>query len=257
MSDFEFRNGDGTSYLVCVPFEDAGFVSAFSTKQGAADGEELDVTASRLLGALGLKDAPLATCRQVHSAVVRAVRSEADVLDRKTECDGLTAKRPGLLLGIKTADCVPVLIADPTTGAVGAVHAGWRGTASRIVERGFATMAALWKSDRTDCIAAIGPAVCAECYEVGPEVLARFRNEFPYAERVISNPHGDKANLDLKMACAIQLELCGFDPEQIFVSEACTICQNDIFPSFRREGTRAGRILSVVGKDATDAEGSA
>ena len=84
--------------------------------------------------------APLATCRQVHSSIVRAVRADADVRDDETECDAVTAERPGLLLGIKTADCVPVLIADRRTGAAAAVHAGWRGTASRIVERSFASM---------------------------------------------------------------------------------------------------------------------
>lgn len=248
MSDFEYRTSDGTTYLTCVPFEVEGFVAAFSTREGAAPGEPFDDTASRLLAALGTPKAPLATCKQVHSATVRAVRSDADIRDAKTECDGLTAKRPGLLLGIKTADCVPVLIADLETGAVAAVHAGWRGVVARIVERGFASMAGLWKSDRGDCIAAIGPSVCAKCYEVGPEVLARFQTEFPYAQRVISNPHGDKGNVDLKAACAIQLELCGFDAEQIFVSDECTICRNDRFPSFRREGASAGRMLSVVGK---------
>jgi YfiH family protein len=160
----------------------------------------------------------------------------------------VTAKRPGLLVGVKTADCVPVLIADLKTGAVAAVHSGWRGTASRIVERAFASMVALWKTDRADCIAAVGPAVCASCYEVGPEVLARFRDEFPYANRLVSNVHGEKGHVDLKAACAVQLEMCGLAPEQVFVSDACTICRNDLFQSFRKEGARAGRILSVVGQ---------
>ncbi len=247
MSDFEYRTTDGTTYLACLPFEDEGFVAAFGTRAGAAEGERFETTSERLLKALGMPEAPLATCRQVHSSVVRAVRSDADVRDAATECDAVTAKRPGLLLGIKTADCVPVLIADVRTGAVAGVHAGWRGAASRIVERAFASMMALWKTDRSDCIAAIGPAVCADCYEVGPEVLARFR-EFPYAERLVSNPHDDKAHVDLKTACAVQLELCGVEPDQIYVSDACTMCRNDVFPSYRKEGARAGRILSVVGK---------
>lgn len=248
MSDFEYRTADGTTYLACVPFEDEGFVAAFSTREGAVEGEPFEATATRLLRAIGAPDAHLATCRQVHSAKVRAVRSDGDIRDVKTECDAVTTNKQGVLLGIKTADCVPVLIADPSTGAVAGIHAGWRGAASRIVERGFASMMALWKSDRADCLAAIGPSVCASCYEVGPEVLARFRSEFPYASRIISNPHDDKAHLDLKTACAVQLELCGFELEQIFVSDACTICENQRFPSFRKEGARAGRMLSVVGR---------
>ena len=72
--------------------------------------------------------------------------------------------------------------------------------------------------------------------------------ELPYAERLVSNPHDDKAHVDLKTACAVQLELCGVEPDQIYVSDACTMCRNDVFPSYRKEGARAGRILSVVGK---------
>jgi YfiH family protein len=248
VSDFEFRSTDGTTYLACLPFEAEGFVAAFGTRKGAAEGERFEATAERLLEALGLPDAPLATCRQVHSSIVRAVRADSDVCDDKTECDAVTTERPGVLLGIKTADCVPVLVADRRTGAVAAVHAGWRGAASRIVERAFASMMALWATQRDDAVAAIGPSVCAACYEVGPEVLARFRDEFPYAKRLISNTHGEKGHLDLKTACAIQLELCGLSPEQVFVSDACTICSNDLFPSFRKEGLKAGRMLSVVGK---------
>ncbi len=249
MSDFEYRSTDGTTYLACSPFEEEGFVAAFGTREGAAEGEPFEATAKRLLRALGMPDAPLATCRQVHSAVVRAVRSDADLGDTTTECDAVTMQRPGALLGIKTADCVPVLVADRRTGAVAGIHAGWRGAASRIVERGFASMVALWKTQRDDCIAAVGPSICAECYEVGSEVTARFRTEFPYADaRLISNVHGDKAHVDLKTACAVQLELCGLAPENIFITDSCTMCENDLFPSYRVEGARAGRLLSVVGK---------
>jgi YfiH family protein len=249
VSDFEFRSSDGTTYLTCLPFEEEGFTAAFSTREGAADLEPVETTAERLLAALGRSGARLATCRQVHSAKVRIVRTAADVRDRATECDALTALDPGLLLGIKTADCVPVLIADRRTGAVAGVHAGWRGASARIVERAFAAMMVAWKTTREDCIAAVGPAICAGCYEVGTEVLDRFRTEFPYATRIISNLHDDKGHLDLKDTCATQLELCGLAPENIFVTDACTMCSNELFPSYRKEGARAGRILSVVGRD--------
>lgn len=247
MTEFEYRTTDGTTWLACPPFEREGFVAAFSTREGAAELERVEETAERLLTAIGHPKAPLATCRQVHSTKVRIVRNAADVRDQKTECDAVTAQQPGLLLGIKTADCVPVLIADRKTGAVAGIHAGWRGVVGRIVERGFAAMMVSWKTRREDCIAAVGPAVCGACYEVGPEVLERFRSEFPYAATLISNPHGDKGHVDLKLACATQLQMCGLEPEQIFVTDACTMCRNDLFPSFRKEGARAGRILSVVG----------
>lgn len=245
---FELRSTDGITYVACLPFEAEGFTAAFSTRAGAAEGERFEATAERLLSAIGMPDAGLATCRQVHSAVVRAVTTEADARDRTAECDALTARAPGLLLGVKTADCVPVLIADRRTSAVAAVHAGWRGTAGRIVERAFAAMMATWSVRRADCIAAIGPAICGSCYEVGADVLGRFKAEFPYAKRFVSNEAGGKGHVDLKAACAIQLELCGFDPEQIYVADYCTMCGNDLFFSYRKEGVRAGRILSVVGQ---------
>jgi YfiH family protein len=247
VSDFEYRTSDGTTYLTCLPFEAEGFTAAFSTRDAGAAPEPVEATAARLLEAVGHKGARLATCKQVHSSIVRLVKTDDDVRDRSTECDALTAREPGLFLGIKTADCVPILVADRRTGAVAGIHAGWRGASTRIVERAFAAMMAAWTSRRSDCFAAIGPAVCSGCYEVGAEVLDRFRSEFPYASRLISNPHGDKAHLDLKTACVVQLELCGFKPDQIFVSDACTICENDRYPSYRKEGARAGRILSIVG----------
>jgi YfiH family protein len=243
---FQMRSADGTTYLACLPLEEAGFTAAFSTRAGAAPGEPTGQTARRLLEAIGRPGTPIATCKQVHSTTVRTIEGEAP--GPETECDALTARQPGLLLGVKTADCVPVLIADRRTGAVAAVHAGWRGTAGRIVERTFAAMIASWATRRSDCLAAIGPAVCGRCYEVGPEVLERFRGEFPYAKRFVSDGEGGKGFVDLKAANAIQLEMCGLTPEQVFATDLCTICQNDSFPSYRREGERAGRILSVVGQ---------
>jgi YfiH family protein len=247
VTHFELRTTDGITYAACLPFEAEGFLAAFSTRDKTEPGEPVETTAKRFLEAIGRSDARLATCKQVHSADVRVVRTDADASDRSTACDALTARAPDVLLGIKTADCVPVLIADTRTSAVTAIHAGWRGTVGRIVERAFATMAGAWATRRADCIAAIGPAVCGACYEVGPEVLERFKKEFPYAKRFVSNEHDDKGHVDLKTACAIQLELCGFAPDQIFVSDLCTICRNDLFFSYRKEGTRAGRIISVVG----------
>jgi YfiH family protein len=243
---FELRESDGITYAVCLPFEAEGFTAAFSTRAKSEAGEPFDATAARFLDAIGRPDATLATCKQVHGAAVKRVNTESEARETSTACDALTSRTDGILLGVKTADCVPVLVADTRTSAVAAIHAGWRGTTQRIVERAFATMAATWSTRRTDCIAAIGPAVCGACYEVGPEVLARFKEEFPYAKRFLVE-EGEKGRVDLKTACAIQLELCGFAPDQIFVSDLCTICRNDLFFSYRKEGAKAGRILSVVG----------
>lgn len=248
---FELREGDGTSWLACLPFEDQGFVAAFGTRVGTVPGEPAEDTAARLVTALGLGDARLVMAKQVHSAVVRVLGTDRDLAEiGRTECDAMTTARRGTLLGIKTADCVPVLIADTRTRAIAAAHAGWRGAAARIVERAFATMVAKHGASRADCIAVVGPAISAAAYEVGSEVLERFQTEFPYASRIISNVHDDKGHIDLKEACAIQLEMCGLDREQIFVSDACTMLEPDRWFSYRREGTAAGRIISIVGEAA-------
>lgn len=246
--DFELRSADGTSWLACLPFEAQGFVAAFGTRVGVVDGERADATAGRLLAALGI-DRPLAMARQVHSATVRVIASERDVASSaSTECDGLTTARRGTLLGVKTADCVPVLIADTRTRAVAAVHAGWRGTVDRIVERAFATMVAKHGARREDCLAAIGPAISAQAFEVGPEVVERFQSSFGYAKRLLSNLHGEKGHVDLKAACAIQLEMCGLAPDQISVSDACTVGDAELWFSYRREGAVAGRNVAIVGE---------
>jgi YfiH family protein len=250
VSDFEFRSADGITYVVCVPFEQAGFTAAFSTRDGAREGEPVSSTAGRLLGALGASGMTVATCRQIHSSTVRAIDTDADAANDAVEADAMVTKRPGVLLGVKTADCVPVLIADTRTRAVAAVHAGWRGITGRIVERTFARLMGGFGTRGADCIAAIGPAICASCFEVGAEVVATFRDEFPYADRLISNVHDEKGHIDLKLASQIQLELCGVPVESISVTTACTMCETDKYFSYRREGARAGRILSVVGARA-------
>ena len=248
---FELREGDGTSWLTCLPFEDQGFVAAFGTRVGTVAGESADVTAERLVAALGLGNARLSMAKQVHSAVVRVLATDRDLSEiARAECDAMTTARRGTLLGIKTADCVPVFIADTRTRAIAVAHAGWRGAVARIVERTFATMVAKHGARRADCIAAIGPAISAQAYEVGAEVLARFQSEFPYASRIVSNVHDDKGHIDLKEACAIQLELCGLDREQIFVSDACTMSEPERWFSYRREGVAAGRIVSILGEAA-------
>jgi polyphenol oxidase len=245
--DFELRSGDGTTWLACLPLEAEGFTAAFSTREGAEEGEQSSDTARRLLAAIGRTDATLVTCLQTHSSTVRVVKSVEDARGGAQKCDALTTSQPGVLLGIKSADCVPILIADRKTRAVAAIHAGWRGTVDRIVERAFATMIAAWKTHRADCVAVIGPCVCGSCYEVGPEVVERFQNEFPYGSQLIADPHEGKGYLDLKLANTIQLENCGIPRERIFVTELCTICENDLFVSYRKEGARAGRMISLVG----------
>jgi hypothetical protein len=211
---------------------------------------------------------PLVTLRQVHSDIVRFVDSPAKAL---LAGDGLITATPGLLLGIQTADCLPVILVDPKRRAVGVFHAGWRGTVKRIVEKGVGEMRRCFGSRPRDLKAAIGPGVRGCCYEVGEEVRAQFESQFAYAAKLFreveeSDPvrekypmlfltarapgHSDlprKIFLDLVEANRQQLLAVGVPARSIEASPLCTSCRTDLLFSYRAEKGRTGRMMGVVG----------
>ena len=256
-------------YLVCEPLERAGFVNAFSTRTGGVSPlpdaalnlatfkgdqkENVGENRRRFLNAIGAKDAQIMTVRQTHSNERCVIESEAHALGLKPDCDAMTTRLAGVLLGIQTADCLPVLIGDPKTGAAAAIHAGWRGTAGRITERTVADMMLLHGVNSRDCVAALGPAACAECYEVGEDVIERYKKEFGYWRKLLVNfKENGKAHLDIRAANVQQLIFCGFTEDHIHVADYCTMHQNELFFSYRKEGngqpSNVGRLLSVIGK---------
>jgi hypothetical protein len=206
--------------------------------------------------------------RQVHSDIVRFVDSPAKAL---LAGDGLITATPGLLLGIQTADCLPVILVDPKRRAVGVFHAGWRGTVKRIVEKGVGEMRRCFGSRPRDLKAAIGPGVRGCCYEVGEEVRAQFESQFAYAAKLFreveeSDPvrekypmlfltarapgHSDlprKIFLDLVEANRQQLLAVGVPARSIEASPLCTSCRTDLLFSYRAEKGRTGRMMGVVG----------
>src|ERR1700722_19622325 len=142
----------------------------------------------------------LVNVRQIHSAITRGIREEDEPLTGKLqtpegkavlEGDGLMTSLPGVMLGVGTADCVPVLVADVKKRAVAAFHAGWRGTVARIVEQGIARMTDEYGSQPQDLIAAIGPGIGACCYAVGEEVRTAFSSQFDYAEELFLSDRKD------------------------------------------------------------------
>jgi polyphenol oxidase len=180
---------------------------------------------------------PLASVKQVHSA--RWI--EAAGAGCLGEADALITAVPGLYVSVRTADCVPVLIADERHRAVAAVHAGWRGSADAIVLEVLKAMAQRYGSVAADLAAAIGPAVCGNCYEVGPDVAARFARWFP--ERSDLN---SRAKLDLVEANRRQLVEAGLDPARITTGAPCTACHPAEFFSWRRDQERAGRMVAAI-----------
>lgn len=266
MEHFYFRERDGLKLLMCEPMEKIGFTAAFSTRLGGVSplpanalslgnfrqDERVNVVENRrrFQEALGVSAWKLATAHQIHSAEVRRVDAGAEPV----ECDALVANLPRTLLGVQTADCLPVLIADERSGACAAVHAGWRGTREGIVARTVQRLQQEFGSRPADLHAALGPAISAAVFEVGPEVLDAFRETYPYAEELFSDlqPSG-KGHLNINQANLRQLTDAGLDPGRLYDSGLCTWLRNDLFFSYRREhGAQApiGRLMGVIGRNS-------
>jgi YfiH family protein len=223
----------------------------------------------RKLGAVdGKKLWPLVTLRQIHSDLVHCVT------ERPKEVlvgDGLITATPELLVGIQTADCLPVILVDTKKRAVGVFHAGWRGTVKRIVEKGVGEMRLCFGTQPRDIRAAIGPGVHGCCYRVGEEVRIEFDSQFAYAAKLFRETketneihlkyplfflsarapgHTELPKqifLDLVEANRRQLLDAGVSPKNISASDLCTVCRNDLLFSYRAEKGITGRLIAVAG----------
>jgi len=242
-------------------------VTQHDTKENVAHNRAL------FLGALGAENEdgslwPLVQLKQIHSYVVQRVSAAPG---ETLSGDGLITTTPGLLLAIKTADCVPVLVADVRRRAVGAFHAGWRGTVARVVEKGIGEMRRQFGSVPRDLRAVIGPCIRRCCYEVGAEVRTEFESQFSYADELFEEVfdaeaihvrypllflnqrapgHGDlgtEIHLDLVEANQRQLLDTGIREEHISVIEGCTACDITRFFSHRAEFGQTGRMMAVIG----------
>lgn len=198
----------------------------------------------------------LAAVRQTHSAVVQIIENDHGPLakpDGKAmlEGDGSLTDVPGILLGVQTADCIPVLVADRRRRAVAAFHAGWRGTVAGIVEHGIATMRRRYESEPEDLLAAIGPGIGQCCYAVGEEVQAAFEAKFAYGPELFT-ARGTQHHIDLWEANRRQLVDAGVPDANITVIGECTGCSREQdggrrYFSHRMEQGFTGRMLSVIG----------
>jgi len=186
-----------------------------------------------LAAAVGMPEAPVARCRQVHGATVLEVCEGGDA----GEADALITRRPGLLLAVRTADCLPVLVATPS--AVAVIHAGWRGVAAGVIP---ATLALLPRPAH----AVIGPSICGACYEVGREVVAGVAASGPPPEVFVRRGRGGRPHVDLLAAGAWQIQKADVE---VSLCAPCTY-ENVQLHSYRRDGARAGRLAAVIGLPA-------
>ena len=159
------------------------------------------------------------------------------------EADASLTAEPGFVLAIETADCLPVLIVDPVRRRVAAAHAGWRGTAARVVQEAVRA-SVLAGSAASDLLVALGPSIGPCCYEVGPDVVEAFG---PSGSKFFVPGKGARPHLDVVSANRAQLEEAGVKSDHIDAVSLCTRCREDLFFSYRRDGAHAGRMISVVG----------
>ncbi|HEY7339029.1 MAG TPA: peptidoglycan editing factor PgeF [Bryobacteraceae bacterium] len=173
----------------------------------------------------------MASLKQIHSSI-------ALVADRAEGCagegDALLTAEPGITVSIRTADCLPIVLADPVHRAVAAVHAGWRGTAANIAAATLRRMREAFHTDPAHLVAAIGPGIGPCCYEVGEDVARQFGME-------------EAGNLDLAAENVRRLNDAGVPLPQIDLLRGCTFCDAAKFHSWRRDREAAGRMISYVG----------
>ncbi len=231
-----------------------GFAAGYTTRPVAPDGTPADLVPRLLAGALGSADAEVVRLVQVHGrAVLEDDSRPRPGSDRVLgEADAVISRAEGRLLSVFTADCVPILLADGESGWMAAIHAGWRGTAARIVdavldrlfERGVAP---------ASLFALFGPSISSAAYEVGPEVaeaLLASGGGIPFPALAVVPGRGDRHHVDLGLINETFLLARGLLPERIRRPALCTLSDPHLFPSYRRDGPGTGRIATGIVRTA-------
>lgn len=218
----------------------AGFRHAFTTRQAGdfatlRDPVRLRGYQEALARHVGFELARFFQTKQVHGRALATAEGTPEAL-LAVEADGIVAE-PGseAAAAIRVADCVPVLLADVTTGRVAAVHAGWRGIEARILT---AATDRLGEGETRGLVAAIGPSIGPCCFEVGLDVAARLGH--------VARVAGEKAFVDLRAAARAELILAGLADDHVEDVPGCTRCEPERFHSYRRDGDASGRLVGVI-----------
>jgi len=203
-----------------------------------------------LLDSRGGRATRFARVRQIHSdrCIVLREDSRIDADGFAGEGDALLTDRPGLALGIATADCVPIVAYDPVSGALGLVHAGWRGTVAGVLSAAISVMKAELSAAPERMLVSAGPCAGACCYTVGEEVIGAFSAAGADLSRIVSRDAPGAARLDLVAANRAQALDAGVDPERFASTGMCTICRPVGLHSYRREGAAAGRMWLLAAR---------
>ena len=261
---FDIREQGGVPYLAYPLVEETGIVThGFSTRLGGVSTgncatmnisttrgdapEAVEENRRRIAAAIGVKPEDMTFTHQTHTTNV-AVVEEKDRGTRFMETDGMVTNVPGICLVTFYADCVPLYFVDPVHRAIGLTHSGWRGTVGRIGRITVEKMAENYGTDPKDVIAAIGPSICQDCYEVSEDVICRFREYFPEEcwPDLFYNKGDGKYQLDLWKANEHVLAEAGILKEHIATTNVCTHCNPDILFSHRATGERRGNLSAFL-----------
>ncbi len=254
---YNLLSKEGLGYLNLELLDKPNIVHAFSTRYGGASrgcyqslnlnlavGDNPETVAENresFCRAVGGSPEKLVTMKQVHSERVVVVDSFPNSVP---EGDALITKQPGIALGVQTADCVPVLLADPKNKIIAAVHAGWRGTAGNLLGKTIRRMIGLG-ADIESCLVGIGPCIGQCCYQVGEKVVQPLRcTELPW-EQFVQDAGQGKWRLDLGGVNRWQAQAAGVLFSNIAKLDLCTVCNKKLFYSYRRDG-QTGRMMSVI-----------
>ncbi len=243
-SGFYWLEKDGVRVLVSKALVEAGFTNGFSTRLGGVspfpsndlnlagydeDSDENIAENRRRFLSLFASEYQHTSVWQIHSDSIKTVRTIEDAQNTEDKHDGLVSNLDGLLAAVKTADCVPVLIGDPVTGAFAAVHAGWRGTVESIVPKAISRMTLEFGTNPSDLVCAIGPGAGCENYEVGQEVITAFEDRFSTGGKLFKATRPGHALIDLNQANIDQLTDSGVAASNISTAPFCTMERVDLF----------------------------
>jgi YfiH family protein len=220
----------------------------FSSRDGDVPARVVENWA-RLEAAAQLPARGWALLSQVHGARVERVLAGGPSCHHRRshpEADALATTAPGVVLGVLTADCLPVILAVPGSGAVAIAHAGWRGTLEGVVQQAVQELCAAAGAEPREILAAIGPSIGRCCCQVGSEVHEAFLERWGAAHTRRILEKSDPWRLDLQTANLIQLREAGVHTNSVGTVQLCTSCRKDLFFSYRRDGHQSGRMLNFV-----------
>ncbi len=241
-------------YLRIPDFERTGrILHAITTRHNNLGARRSGIKSSgdwnTVADAFGIRTDRLITVNQVHGESVVRIDEQGlisgTINPMTVDADSIITKSSDIAIGVETADCVPVLLFDPAIPAVAAIHAGWRGSVRKIVDKTVARMNVEFGSCPDRILAAIGPAIGPECYEVDEPVMAPVREAFPYWGEIATPRTKGRWGLDLVTMNLRELLMMGLLEENVHALRLCTSCRKDLFYSFRAEGG-TGRMLSLI-----------